>query len=256
MPDHHERRRDDRACGDPPRGAAPDAVSCVPAGSPARAGTMRPRTRFPGWSDSGCMATPQAPEDLRAYASRPPREESSDFPPLPRCQRRLDSSAIPQPAPGSARTRADRRFAGPRGHHDPWSGMVPSARPGPSAGRAAWFIGRPRRRRRRRCRWVAVQGCPGPVVAHGGPRVGVRGGVLHVAQRYPGVQRGGDERLPQRVRPDPLADCRPPGGPAGDPGGAVAVRPPAVGAPGAPGRRTACRRPGRWRGRSAGPAGR
>ena len=32
---------------------------------------------------------------------------------------------------------------------------------------------------------VAVQGCPGPVIAHGGPGVGVRGGVLHVVQRHP-----------------------------------------------------------------------
>jgi hypothetical protein len=39
-----------------------------------------------------------------------------------------------------------------------------------------------------------------------GPRVGMRGGLLHVAQRDPGIERGGDERVSERVRGDGLAD--------------------------------------------------
>jgi hypothetical protein len=35
---------------------------------------------------------------------------------------------------------------------------------------------------------------------------GVRGGVLHIPQRHSGIQRRGDKRMPQRVRPDPLGD--------------------------------------------------
>jgi hypothetical protein len=46
---------------------------------------------------------------------------------------------------------------------------------------------------------VPVQAAAGAVVAHRGARVGVRGGFLHVAERDPGVQRGGDERVPQRA---------------------------------------------------------
>jgi hypothetical protein len=37
------------------------------------------------------------------------------------------------------------------------------------------------------------------VVAHGGARVGVSGGDLHVAQVDAGVEHGGDERVPQHV---------------------------------------------------------
>jgi hypothetical protein len=44
-------------------------------------------------------------------------------------------------------------------------------------------------------------------------------GFLDIAQRYAGVQGGGDERMPQRVRPDVLGDLCP----AGDPAGAVPV---------------------------------
>jgi transposase-like protein len=49
---------------------------------------------------------------------------------------------------------------------------------------------------------VPVQTAAGAVVSHGGPGISVRGRFLHVAQRDPGVQRGGDERVPQRVRPE------------------------------------------------------
>ena len=76
---------------------------------------------------------------------------------------------------------------------------------------------------------VAVEGDPGPVVAHGGAGVGVAGGFLHVAQRDPGVERGGDERVAQRVRSDPLGDPGAAGDPAHDPAGGVAVEPAAVG---------------------------
>ena len=61
--------------------------------------------------------------------------------------------------------------------------------------------------RRRRCRWHAGPDCPpGTVVSHGGPGISMRGGFLHVPQRDPSVQRRGDERVPQRVRPDRLGD--------------------------------------------------
>ena len=75
---------------------------------------------------------------------------------------------------------------------------------------------------------VPVEAGPCPVVAHGGARVGVRGGLLHVAQRHPGVEGGGDERVPQRVRADLLGDPGAAGDPADDPGGAVPVQPPPV----------------------------
>jgi hypothetical protein len=67
------------------------------------------------------------------------------------------------------------------------------------------------------------------VVPHCGPRVGVRGSLLHVPQRHPGIQRGGDERMPQRVGRDGLADPGAAGGLADDPSGAVPVQPPPVG---------------------------
>ena len=54
------------------------------------------------------------------------------------------------------------------------------------------------------------------------------GGFLHVAQRDPGVQRGGDERVPQRVGPDGFGDPGAAGDPADDPPGAVPVQPAAI----------------------------
>ena len=56
----------------------------------------------------------------------------------------------------------------------------------------------------------------------------MRGGFLHVAQRDAGVERGGDERVPQGVRPDGLGDPGAAGDPADDPPGAVPVQPPAI----------------------------
>ena len=75
-------------------------------------------------------------------------------------------------------------------------------------------------RRRDRVRRIPVQVVPVPVVAAGGPRVGVPHRVLHVLQRHPlGAGRGG-ERVPQRVRRQPLPRPRcPPPGPAAAPAG-------------------------------------
>ena len=53
---------------------------------------------------------------------------------------------------------------------------------------------------------VPVQAAAGPVISHRGPRVRMGGGFLHVAQRDPGIQRSGDERVSQRVRTDVLGD--------------------------------------------------
>ena len=72
---------------------------------------------------------------------------------------------------------------------------------------------------------VPVQAGACAVVAHGGARVGVRCGLLHVAQRDPGVEGGRNERVPQGVRADLLGDPGAPGDPADDPGGAVPVQP-------------------------------
>jgi hypothetical protein len=57
---------------------------------------------------------------------------------------------------------------------------------------------------------VPVQRGAGPVVAHRGA-VSVGGGFLDVAQRDTGIQRGGNERVAQGVRPDGLGDSGPPG---------------------------------------------
>jgi hypothetical protein len=75
---------------------------------------------------------------------------------------------------------------------------------------------------------VPVQGCPGPVVAHSGPRVGVRCRFLDVAQRHARVQRGSDESVPQGVRPDRLSDPGAAGDPTDDPPCAAPVHPAAV----------------------------
>ena len=45
------------------------------------------------------------------------------------------------------------------------------------------------------------------VVAHGGARVSVAGGFLDVTQRNAGVERSGDERVPQTVGPDALGEA-------------------------------------------------
>jgi hypothetical protein len=53
---------------------------------------------------------------------------------------------------------------------------------------------------------VPVQAAAGTVIPHRGPGIGVRGGLLDVAERNPGVEGGGEERMPQRVRPNWLGD--------------------------------------------------
>jgi hypothetical protein len=44
---------------------------------------------------------------------------------------------------------------------------------------------------------VPVEAAAGAVVAHGGPGIGTRGSFLDIAERDPGVEGGGDERVPQ-----------------------------------------------------------
>ena len=56
----------------------------------------------------------------------------------------------------------------------------------------------------------------------------MRGGFLEVAQRDPGIQRGGDERMSERVRRDGLGDPGSARDLADDPVGAVPVQPPSV----------------------------
>jgi hypothetical protein len=76
---------------------------------------------------------------------------------------------------------------------------------------------------------VPVQAAAGTVIPHRGPGIGVRGGFLHIAQRHPSVQRRGDERMPQRVRPNRLAHIITAGYPAHDPGRAMAVQSAGIG---------------------------
>lgn len=75
---------------------------------------------------------------------------------------------------------------------------------------------------------MPVQAGTRTVAAHGGARIGVGGGFLHVAQWDPGVERGGDERVPQRVRADVLGDPGAARHPADDPGSPVPVQPPSL----------------------------
>ena len=70
---------------------------------------------------------------------------------------------------------------------------------------------------------VSVERHAGPVVAHGGARVGVTGGFLDIAQWDTGVEGGGNERVPQRVWTDALVNPCSSGDPPYDPGGAVPV---------------------------------
>jgi hypothetical protein len=70
---------------------------------------------------------------------------------------------------------------------------------------------------------MPVQRGTGSVTAHRGPRISVGSGFLDIPQRDPGIQRGGDERVPQRVRPDGLGEPGPAGDPPDDPPGGVTV---------------------------------
>jgi hypothetical protein len=51
---------------------------------------------------------------------------------------------------------------------------------------------------------VPVETAAGAAISHSGARIGVGGGFLHVAQRDPGIQRRGNERVSQSVRPNRL----------------------------------------------------
>jgi hypothetical protein len=75
---------------------------------------------------------------------------------------------------------------------------------------------------------MPVERGPSVVIPHGGAWISMRGGFLHITQRRPGIQGGGDECVSQRVRPDALDDPGPAGRPADDPRGAVPVQPTAV----------------------------
>jgi hypothetical protein len=70
---------------------------------------------------------------------------------------------------------------------------------------------------------VAIEGDPRSVVAHGGAGVGVRGGILHVAQRDPAVEGSANECMAQGVRADRLGDPSPAGDTPDDPAGPVTV---------------------------------
>jgi hypothetical protein len=53
--------------------------------------------------------------------------------------------------------------------------------------------------------------------------VGVRGSLLHVAQRHPCIEGSGDEGVTQRVRADGLGDACPAGDAADDTAGPMTV---------------------------------
>jgi hypothetical protein len=93
---------------------------------------------------------------------------------------------------------------------------------------------------------VPVERDSGPVVAHGGAGIGVAGGLLHVAERHPGVQGGGDERVTHGVGPDTLGDPGPTGDAAHDPAGGVTIDPLPVGADKDRARRSVRPPRGRW----------
>jgi hypothetical protein len=55
-------------------------------------------------------------------------------------------------------------------------------------------------------RGVPVQAAAAPVIPHRGPGVRMGGCLLDIAERHPGLQGCGDERVPKRVGCDGLAD--------------------------------------------------
>lgn len=75
---------------------------------------------------------------------------------------------------------------------------------------------------------MPVQALSCAVVAHRRSRVSVRGRFLNVAERDTGVEGGGDERVPQRVRADALAHTRPFREAPDDPRRGVTIEPSAV----------------------------
>lgn len=69
---------------------------------------------------------------------------------------------------------------------------------------------------------VAVEGLADPVIAHRRSRIGVRGCFLDVAERHARIEGGGEKRVPQAVRADPLRDTGLLREAAHHPGGGVA----------------------------------
>jgi len=57
----------------------------------------------------------------------------------------------------------------------------------------------------------------------------MRGRFLDIRKWHPGIEGGGDERVPQGVRADQLGDPSAAGYPADDPPGTVPVQPAAIG---------------------------
>jgi len=53
---------------------------------------------------------------------------------------------------------------------------------------------------------VPVQAATGPVIPHRGSRISMGGGFLDVAQRHPGIKRGGNKCVPKGVRGDGFRD--------------------------------------------------
>jgi len=75
---------------------------------------------------------------------------------------------------------------------------------------------------------MPVEAASGTVIPDRGARVSVGGGFLHIAQRHPGIKRGGDERMAQRVGADFLRDPGAARDPADDPPRTMAIQPPSV----------------------------
>jgi hypothetical protein len=73
---------------------------------------------------------------------------------------------------------------------------------------------------------MTIEIVPGPVIAHGGARVGVPGGDLHIPQVHPGVQHRGHERVPEHMRVGPADPHSRGSGQVAQPaGGGVPVHP-------------------------------
>jgi hypothetical protein len=72
---------------------------------------------------------------------------------------------------------------------------------------------------------VPVERDSGAVVAHGGARIDVAGGLLDVAERHASIERRGDERVTERVWSDARGYPCPSGDAAHDPPGGVSVDP-------------------------------
>jgi hypothetical protein len=71
---------------------------------------------------------------------------------------------------------------------------------------------------------VAVEGLTTAVVAHGRSRIRVTRCLLYVPEGYAGVERGGDERVSQRVGTNPLGAPRTTGDAPHDPSRRVTVK--------------------------------